>query len=285
MTIIRSLDEDIHFTQRFLDAIASHAGRPYLHLLGENGKTQLTNPMPMVRTFNVHVSIRTFGRTKAGEVDLNKIFAACPNLRNLSVSTDRFIRGCGMGGRTSGAIIRPYEYTPGKRAPPLESLSIEGYHMNSLEASHWRDGFKWDILKSLTLGPEDNKGIFDAFPSSLLSLTILEILAWPTKRPGEDRTYKDEALDAFLLSFNTLETLIVKGYSPSIGAVANHHSLKHLCLHEIEQVYTPREFIETSELQELDALCPDLEYLELDISQKDGSWVSWHGMFITSLNC
>ncbi|KAJ5158480.1 uncharacterized protein N7500_008131 [Penicillium coprophilum] len=215
-------------------------------------------PMPMVRSLKV-----------SGDGDLDRLLGACPNLRDLSYSISRFASGCGMG-RQPRPSHRPYVLTPVPRIPPLESMLLEGFYIDPDQASWWRNGFPSNTLKSLILGPEDNEGALEVLSDCSLSLRRLEISTW---NPARDKETKDKAINAFLLSLNTLKTLIVKGYSPSIAAIGNHRSLKSLCLHQIEQPDERRESLSINELKTIDEFCPDLEHLELDITQsKKGEW-------------
>jgi hypothetical protein len=277
--VFRSLNVCVPLTQRLLDAIGSHAGRPHLHLLHEGSETQVTVPMPMVCTLKISASLIRWANAGTDELDLRALFDACPNLRHLSVSLKGFKTGCSLVTWRRGTTIVPFTYTKGKRLPLLESLSLRGYSIEPEEVSHWRDGFPWKSLKSLTLGPDSNKGFLKMIPGRLLSLKTFEISTWNPK----SKCHKNKELDAFLLAFNTLETLTVTGYIPSNAAISNHRQLKHLLLHQIEQPDKPRGFLAVDDLRMLDEACPDLEQLELDISQdQDGKWVKCYHIFIIS---
>ncbi|OQE40938.1 hypothetical protein PENCOP_c005G07528 [Penicillium coprophilum] len=263
--------ENIALTPALLDTIASHDCKPHLHLRDERGQTPVDMPMPMVRSLKV----------QEDKEDLDRLLGACPNLRDLSYTTlsHAILRFASVRDRRRppGPSHRPYVLTPVPRIPPLESMLLQGLHLNPDQASWWRNGFPSNSLKSLTLGPEDNKGVLEVLSHCSLSLRSFEISTWYSAR---DKETKDKAIDAFLLSFNTLETLIVKGYSPSIAAIGNHRSLKSLCLHQIEELDERRESLSINELKTIDEFCPDLEHLEFDIIQSQKG--EWPQNFITA---
>ncbi len=81
-------------------------------------------------------------------------------------------------------------------------------------------------------------------------------------------------LEEFLMKNSSLESLTVKGHYVSPRVVGFHTGLKHLCLHSFEPVgkSQTRPAFCPVQLQELDASCPYLETLEIDL-HRDGTWV------------
>ncbi|CAG8144994.1 unnamed protein product [Penicillium salamii] len=248
LKIIRFLNND-ELVPPLLDVIANHPKKPIVHLLDAASTNQFSLPIPMVETANITVP----RNNEAEDLDIHKLFVACPNLRDLSVTV--------IGFNTSDwfpmTIPKPYT-SPRKILPPLRKLTLSGYPFQDSQISDWRDGFPWHSLRSLTLGPYDNQGIFDVIPSDL-RLTELEINIWdPANGFG---------IDSFLLSFSTLETLRVDGHIPSIAAISSHPLLTALHLgrigwqDECDVVFTPME------IAKLRRNCPSLVCLELNGKQ------------------
>jgi hypothetical protein len=223
--------------------------------------------MPFVRSLKEYASFTSGSRGSGKSLALDEWFDAFPNLRNLSLKIDRMPSGCIMG-HSTGLTVAEYEPSPGQPVPALESLSLSGYHIEEGELPSWREKISWSTLKSLKLGPQTNRRIFEVIPGDYLFLKTFKISTLNKNR------IDNSELNTFLLSFDTLENITAKGYTPSLQAIGNHSHLKHLCLHQIEIPNHRRQFLKVKYLDELDRVCPKLQSLELDISQIKGKWVS-----------
>lgn len=155
--------------------------------------------------------------------------------------------------------------------PPIEDLSFNGYRPDIVEWVHWRDRFCWQNLTSLTLGPDGDHYVLRLIKGHVTALRRLKLTAWLGR--GVNNC---EELQDFLLSFNTLESLEVKGYSFPVYAIGNHPNLTRLCLHTIEtdKPERPRRVLTIEDIERIDMYCPNITDLELDIQRGDGKWVS-----------
>lgn len=164
--------------------------------------------------------------------------------------------------------IIPLQLSDSETFPPLKALSLSGYEFGENEFPYWRDKCPWDQLQSLSLGPDDNDDFLERITGYMHCLTELTITSYCRR----DKTRSPE-LDRFLQSFDTLKSLSVKGFLPSVDAVTRHSRLEHLCLHAIEHPERDRPTLTVEELRILDQSCPNLRSLEIDVDHKD-TWVS-----------
>jgi hypothetical protein len=103
------------------------------------------------------------------------------------------------------------------------------------------------------------------------SLKKFKITVWS----GEDEAAAQENLEAFLYSFDTLETLEITNYVCPVEAIANHRNLVRLAVHLAEE-WDSEEVIPSwnaSDIYYLDDNCPSLEVLEIDFERQAGAWV------------
>jgi hypothetical protein len=161
--------------------------------------------------------------------------------------------------------------------PPIKDLSLNGYQIGHLEWPHWRDGFRWDQLSSLTLGPQPdrhNLGLLTGYVQHLRHFTLLAY--------NEEESVPAEDIDRFLMAFTSLVHLEIRGHSCSVEAVTNHPGLVHICLHECERspeqltqsgLSIHRETLTAPDLELLHSRCPHIEDLEIDCNRRDGQWV------------
>ncbi|KAK5654589.1 hypothetical protein OQA88_7218 [Cercophora sp. LCS_1] len=265
-------------------ALQEHPNKPEIHLLKEDASRAVSGPMPGVTTIKAEVS--PWGDTRAKPntqiPDVERLLFACPNLKSLSLSVLNNYGGC-MRPRIHHAVVENFQFASGGDVfPPLESLSLSGYHMDADEEReewpHWRDGLDWSRLKTLSLGPHpyysDGPPMADLlkkFKGHATTLRSLTIKTWADE--GDDICLP---LNSFLTSFATLEELTVKRHLVPVEDLASHSGLKRLCLHCMEvkrPEETPRPTLSVTDLALLDASCPDLETLEIDISRDStGEW-------------
>ncbi|KAH8909408.1 hypothetical protein BR93DRAFT_965517 [Coniochaeta sp. PMI_546] len=250
-------------------ALNEHENRPQLHLLGEDGSRAVTRPISSVTALSAQVNpyysksrppIQRFPR-------LQKMFFACPNLKSFSISVFRNSRGYAVW-VPHNPRIDTFQLTGEETFPPLESLSLDGYRIEDEQWAHWRDKINWSDLTSLSLGPEPNTDLLKRFQGLAKCLRSFKVQTWA----GEGKDICPE-LEAFIMSFDSLEQLEVRGHFLSVRALSHHTRLRQLCLHTME---LPREgarrpTLDSAGLSELDAHCLDLETLEIDI-YRDSGW-------------
>lgn len=236
--------------------------------------------MPYVHT--LRTSLRARSRVtgpKQQELDLKELFAAFPNLDSLSVLVNRQASGCRPGPLVSTTRLQPLTSSGSWTFPPLQSLSLSGYNFwDQTEISLWRERFPWERLQSLCLGPQDNKNFLEQFGSHLKFLKHFQNTANCNQTPSSH-----PELNLFISSFDGLESLMLKGYTPSLDAVTHHPNLKHLCLHAIEKPGQKRPTLSAKELEILDRSCPKLTTLEIDVNP-ESAWVCSTKLELTKLN-
>jgi hypothetical protein len=261
-------------TEGFLDALKEHPNSPRLHVFRYYyRKKEMSTLMPFVRTLHmrVHHEIPSWRRDPPShDAILHDVFATCPHLEDLCLSTSRRKHNCFMGGPYQYFQRQIFKYLSPKTTsdPSQTSLVLNGYVIGN-EAPFWRDTFPWHNLRSLSLGPDDDSpGFLETVGGYIQNLTSFTITRFCT-----DEAMIHTGLDSFLSSFHTLERLTAKGYVPSVDAVAHHPNLKHLCLHAIEHPKRERPVLSVTEMKLLDNSCPYINTLEIDINT-DGTWVS-----------
>ena len=236
-------------------------------MLHEDGSRVAAGPLPCVKTIRASVNpfYDTQNKRNRQIPGLQKLFFACPNLKSFSLT---------LFGNYGGCVIQmPYhpqtysfEFGGEEKFPPLESLSLDGYHMTGSEWMHWRDKLEWTNLRSLSLGPQIHTDLLDSFTGHANALRSLTVQAWA----GEGPDHCPE-LERFVGSFSTLEELTIKGHFVSVESLSNHPRLQQLCVHTIE---LPRDndanrpVFSVNDLAQLDASCPNLRVLEIDADRR-----------------
>lgn len=254
--------------------MCNHGKSPKLHLLKERGKTQVTTQMTCVHTLHIKVphSIVGFSRDIYSlppvEIALHKLFAVCPNLQRISVQICSIQIGCCLPTAQRFTKIGPLKLDDNLTFPPLQKLSLSGYLPKEVEICYWQDSSLWSRLKSLSLGPEKTHEFLKPITGCVQFLTAFEIITY--NDPELDQC---QELEDFLLSFNSLEHLTVKGYFPSVNAICHHSNLKNLTLHTIEEPGRERPTLGEEGLKLLNDYCPHLESLKLDF-RRNLQWVS-----------
>jgi hypothetical protein len=288
---ISALDDLFH-------ALNEHDNQPQLHLFGEKGSTVVAGPMPSVATLCAVVNpfYDEKGKPNRQIPQLQKLFFACPNLKSFSLSIRGNYGGCVQGRIPHHPRVYSFQFIGEETFPPLESLSLDGYYMRDLDGyymrdyedseddfvtvkdlhewDYWRDNLDWANLKSLSLGPQPNTDLLKRFTGYAKALRSLTVQTWA--EIPEKRKDISPALQKFLKSFDTLEELTVRGHFVSNRALGRHPKLKRLCLHSIElpRDGARRPTLGVADLNGLDAGCPDLEELEVDIYRDTSGWVS-----------
>lgn len=268
MTIF-SFEAEFHLPQSFVDALQDHKKSPKLHLLKENGRTQGTIQRPCVRVLRTILDATSMGTGfDQKRLALGELFNAYPNLESLSVFVNRFRGGCVIGGMPTAQIV-PLMLSENGTFPPLHDLALSGYHIVNEECSLWKERLSWEKLRTLSLGPQNNKNFLTQVTGYIQGLTDFSITSY-----GQKTFTPPPELDSFLSSFHSLERLTAKGSVPSLDAVAHHPKLKHLCLHAIEKPDQQRPMLDVKEIQSLDQRLPSLTSLEIDVNP-DSTCVSF----------
>ncbi|KAK4235729.1 hypothetical protein C8A03DRAFT_46167 [Achaetomium macrosporum] len=234
-----------------------------------DGSRAVTAPMPSVTTIRGFVDPyddrSDRHQPNRRMLEFQSLFFACPNLKSFSVTLYLQYGGCVI--RTRPLRLPLFTLTGHETFPSkLESLSLDGYCMVPEEWAHWRDKLNWSNLTSLSLGPQRNTDLLELFRGHATALCSLTVERWA----GEADDHCPQ-LDEFLLSFDCLEHLTIKGHFVSNGALAHHPRLKRLCLHamEVRRSGAPRPTLGVDDLRELDVNCPYLEDLELTSIPQD----------------
>ncbi|KAK0616919.1 hypothetical protein B0T14DRAFT_254460 [Immersiella caudata] len=267
--------------EAFLQALNEHPNKPDVHLLGETGLRLVSGPLPCVATIRARVNPYTDKPEKANTrmTDLQKLFLSCTNLRSFALTVSGNYGGC-MRPHIHHTVTENFQFDGGKVTfPPLESLSLNGYHPAEDEGEwpYWRDGMQWGRLKSLSLGPhpighgESGTSLLQHFQGLATSLRSLTVVCW-----ASEGSEKPAVLRRFLESFDTLVEITVKRHFVPARSLITHKKLRKLILHCIE-VERPegesRPTLDVDDLVLLDNSCTELEELEIDISRDtSGQW-------------
>lgn len=226
-----SLHETIELSESLQNALSNHKDAPSLHVLKEHGMTLLTRRMSCVRSLST--SFRVYSRSRMAEplplLALHRCFETFSNLTSPSIQLNREPFGPVRGGRWVTTPIEPVELAEDGTFPPIEKISLSGYHPAEAEWKHWKEKFLWSQLKSLSLGPTQTHDFLGPIVGHVQNLS-----SFATSAYNGSELYAHPELESFLTSFDTLKCLTVKGYSLSIGAVSHHSSLERLILHTLQ---------------------------------------------------
>lgn len=265
--------------------ICEHSRKPELILLhqsSENKNSSLAEQiLPCVTTLSASVDPSYDQNGPNRQIlTLQKLFFKCPHLRSFSLSVVKQYGGCVIR-MPRYPVISSFQFTGEEIFPPLEHLSLDGYWLNDKEWTYWRDGLQWDKLVSLAVGPQRCAGLFQRLAGHATSLKSLNVCSWQ----GEGK-YEREGLIELLSSFDSLETLILKGYKCPVEAIARHSNLSTLCLHEEESASKehPRQVLTAEELSQLDVSCPKLKSLQVGVKRENDQWVSQRILLVYPMN-
>jgi hypothetical protein len=253
----------------FLTSIRTHPAKPELQLLGENSEEpKWTGPsLDCLTVMRLKIDNYYFRRhgflTKLCRQPFHRLLIASPNLRTLS------IEGPWPESRAEKFATRIFAPKKNFKFPPIQDLSLNGYHMVDYEWTLWQKRFPWEGLQSLTLGPRPVAG----FSTDIARFAVF-------LKHFKMETFADHGnphcLCKYIWSFNSLETLELVNVPCSLYVVMNHHKLLKLCLHQADP--WPQERFKhaatAKQIWLLDKCCPYLQILELDLQRKDEKWVS-----------
>ncbi|GKZ36763.1 hypothetical protein AbraIFM66950_007960 [Aspergillus brasiliensis] len=253
--------------------ICEHHRKPELLLLNQKGENKLSSlaehTLPCVTTLSA--SVNPYADRDGPNrtlLTLQKLFFNCPHLRSFSLTIIKQYGGCVIR-IPMYSVVTAFQLTGEEIFPPLEHLSLDGYLLDDQQWNHWRDGLQWDKLVSLSVGPQRCTGLLRRLAGYTRSLKSLKVCSWQDERDAER-----EGLIEFLSSFDSLETLELKGYICPVEAMAHHRNLSTLCLHEEETASEakPRHVLTAEELGQLDADCPKLKSLQIGVKRKNDEW-------------
>lgn len=288
---MHSFEGELPITKAFVDALLNHTKSPKLFLLGEEGHTEIQDRMPFVPELKIDVDATATAPRESQQIaqpwirdfkpqilDLQKIFASYSNLEKLSVSVNILRGGCVIDLSTPSTRIIPL--SDGVTFPPLKHLSLSGFSISDEELSLWKDRFPWDKLESLSLGVQETPRVLETALGNVQDLKEFQITSYTRYNVSRSTP----ALEAFLSSFHSLESLTAKGLVPTLETVMQHPKLKHLCLHAIEETDAERQILSIKEIEDLSQYCLHLTSLELDMNP-NGAWVSWEIFTLAILAC
>ncbi|KAJ5750689.1 hypothetical protein N7533_007717 [Penicillium manginii] len=261
------------FTDRYIRSFENHPNKPKLHILAFQGWEKApSRPLNFVSTIKASLLRERQRLPTDGDalpsmmLNFQKLFFSCPNLKSCSLTM--------FGPFENSDALATFEMTGEEIFPRLESLSLNGYFIRPNEWPHWRDRFSWSSLSSLEVGPQPDLAdrLLHRLKGHTTSLKKFKITVWS----GEDEAAAQENLEAFLYSFDTLETLEITNYVCPVEAIANHRNLVRLAVHLAEE-WDSEEVIPSwnaSDIYYLDDNCPSLEVLEIDFERQAGAWDS-----------
>ncbi|KAI1127540.1 hypothetical protein F5Y10DRAFT_191578 [Nemania abortiva] len=257
-------------SQDVLRRLDGHSKQLSLHLLGEDGKRTVEGELRSVRA--LATAVNSFGGDRGPNKDILGVQAllfACPNLKSFSLTRRLAYGGCCPPIFASETVFSFRLSSDGHPFPPLEDLSLNGYRLDQNEEKHWIEKVQWSKLRSLNLGPQNTTDFLQLASTHATCLRDLTVRVY-TDAAGED---EQPLLEEFLMKITSLESLTVIGYYVSPRVVGFQTGLKHLCLHsfEPEEESETRPVFRAVQLRELDASCPYLETLEIDL-HRDGTW-------------
>ncbi|KAI3340742.1 hypothetical protein F4824DRAFT_452040 [Ustulina deusta] len=255
-------------SQDVLRRLDGHSKQLSLYLLGEDGKRTVEGKLHSVLA--LAATVDPFDEDRGPNKDVLGVQAllfTCPNLKSFSLTSLLDYGGCAPRIPASGTVSSFRFSSDGKPFPALEDLSLNGYRLGQNEGGHWVEKVQWSKLRSLSLGPQNTTAFLQLASSYATFLRDLTVQVYPGAAHGQP------LLEEFLMKNSSLESLTVKGHYVSPRVVGFHTGLKHLCLHSFEPVgkSQTRPAFCPVQLQELDASCPYLETLEIDL-HRDGTW-------------
>lgn len=254
----------------YMTSIDEHPQKPELHLLAGDGQRPCVRSLPSVTLISVLGDTKSDinGHSSPLQTDnfLNYI-TSCPNLKSCSWAVRHPNK---LIGRTpddfeGSSVHKPF--------PFLKHLALYQYYIGNRMWHGWQDHFNWSSLSSLEIGQglfaSENLEVMTGRLNNLKSLRIT----------GSDIQNEEicGSLEKFLVAFDTLVDLEILNCFVPVHAIARHSRLVNLCVHtgDTWNCQDSRTVFENADLISLDALCPQLENLELDIerdTEKD-DWV------------
>ncbi|RAK94542.1 hypothetical protein BO79DRAFT_283822 [Aspergillus costaricaensis CBS 115574] len=253
--------------------IYEHKRKPELLLLNqyneEVNSSLAEQTLPRVTTLSASVNpANDRNRPNRQIPTLQRLFFKCSHLRSFSLTVMRQYGGCVIR-MPRHPVIWSFQLTGEETFPPLEHLALDGYRMDDQQWRFWSDGLRWDKLVSLAVGPQRCAGLFRCLVGFTRSLKILEVSVWE----GEGDDEREELIEC-LSSFDSLETLVLKGYMCPVEVISRHSNLSTLCLHKEESARKahPRQVLTAEELSQLDVNCPKLKSLQVGVRRENDQW-------------
>ncbi|KAJ5620376.1 hypothetical protein N7510_004360 [Penicillium lagena] len=191
------------------------------------------------------------------------LLLSCPNLKSFSVG--KLFQDPPIPEPASCDV----EWASGDMLPPIQSLSINGGQIGGPNWARWEDTICWPSLSSVSIGPLSMHACaalnrLNGQARFLQSFTYLCACSHSQAR-----------LSQFLASFNTLKSLEVTKTFCFVKDVALHTQLTNLSLHvnEWSRFRQDKATLSCEDLEYLDAQCPNLQKLALDINPDNEEWV------------
>ncbi|KAJ5357643.1 hypothetical protein N7541_004801 [Penicillium brevicompactum] len=160
-----------------------------------------------------------------------------------------------------------------KTFPSVEHLALDMYDLGSEILTLGPNGpFNWSSLRSLELGGSEWE--YASKNMKLLTGRMVNLRRLQVSRNRSDVRESCRNLENFLESFDTLVDLTMFNCFVPFDAIACHTNLINLCVHHDETWKSDavRHVAETEDLINLDASCPYIESMELDIERVDNDW-------------
>lgn len=258
-----------------MTSIDQHPRKPELHLLAESGEKPYPRSLPRVtvikvHAFNIYPYVEGHPPPRQNH-DFLKFITSCPNLKSCSW----VVRN------PNKSIIHQTlddfeEFDTQTLFPDLEQLALDGHYIGSQMWRDWQDHFSWSSLSSLEIGPQ----LFALENLKLLTGRLMNLKCLKITGSDIQNEDLDRSLESFLISFDTLVNLELLNCSVPLEAISRHTRLSSLCVHigETWNCLDSRVVYGNIDIVSLDALCPLLETLELDIERDSfkEEWVCFH---------
>ncbi|CAG8922125.1 unnamed protein product [Penicillium salamii] len=270
------------FDHSYIKAIEKHPNKPDIHLLKQDGFISCSRKIPAVTVLSVdHATEIRRCKEWPPQDNFLKFVTSFPNLKSytwkiatsvckpLELEDGLDTSRCPKWSRLDGLDLPDY-------FPRIASLCLDEYYLGSQIPPCLQDHFKWSSLLSLELGPN---GDFAHANLQLLTGRMVDLRHLRVRNYDTKSFWKTcPVLENFLMSFDTLTDLEIRGWIVAIRAITRHTGLVNLCLD------TPKSWCDKSpggsrgeqDLMSLDASCLQLKYLKLHTGgnmMKDWMWL------------
>ncbi|KAK4864630.1 hypothetical protein LT330_009625 [Penicillium expansum] len=268
------------FSSNYMKSIDEHPQKPELHLLAGGWGKPCPRPLPRVTEIRVmwgtECEMRGEQRPLHQPDNFLNYITSCPNLKSCSWvagNPKETVIGEPPNDIEGSVIHKPF--------PFLEHLDLYQYYIGTQMWHGWEDHFNWSSLSSLEIG----QGLFARENLNVMTGRLSNLKRF--KITGNDVQNEElcRSLETFLVAFDTLVDLELLNCFVPIHAITRHTRLANLCVHIIDtwSCLDSRTVFESEDLISLDALCPQLENLQLDI-ERDNEKEDWVCVFPNLVN-
>lgn len=259
------------FSSNYMKSIDEHPQKPELHLLAGGWGKPCPRPLPRV------TEIRVMWGTECGvggeQLPLNQpdnflnYITSCPNLKSCSWvagNPKETVVGETPNDIEGSVIHKPF--------PFLEHLDLYQYYIGTQMWHGWEDHFNWSSLSSLEIG----QGLFAPENLNVMTGRLSNLKRFKITGNNVQNEELCQSLENFLVAFDTLVDLELLNCFVPIHVITQHTRLANLCVHIFDtwNFLDSRTVFESEDLISLDALCPQLENLQLDI-ERDTEKEDW----------